>query len=74
MPGSDTLVQYILNQRILTSDFEGDLALVTDINFKRITIFDKFALQSQYNISGKAYGVLIEADKPAHLYHAKKKF
>jgi hypothetical protein len=73
-PGSDSLIQYILNKRVLTSNFEGDLALVSDSIFKKITILDRDALQSQYHISDKTYGVVIESDKPANLYHAKKKF
>jgi hypothetical protein len=73
-PASDTAIQYILNKRILTTNFEGDLALINDSTFKRITILDSSVLQSQYHISGKEHGVLVESDKPANLYHAKKKF
>jgi hypothetical protein len=72
--GSDTAIQYILNKRILTTNFEGDLAIINDSIFKRITILDKEALQDQYHITDKTYGVLIESAKPASLYHAKRKF
>jgi hypothetical protein len=73
-PESDTSVQYFLNKRVLKSNFEGDLALINDSTFKKITIFDKQTLQAQYKITDKEYGVLIESDKPANLYHANKKF
>lgn len=73
-PGSDTAIQYILNNRILTKNFEGDLALIDDSTFKNIKILDRPALESQYQISDKKYGVVIESDKPANLYHANKKF
>ncbi len=73
-PEADSSVQYILNKRVLTSNFEGDLALINDSIFKSITILDKETLQIKFNISGKEYGVLIESGKPANLYHARKKF
>jgi hypothetical protein len=73
-PGSDTLIQYILNKHVLTTNFEGDLALINDSIFKKITILDKETITNQYHITDKEYGVLIESEKPADLYHAKKKF
>lgn len=73
-PESDTAIQYILNSKILTSNFEGDLSLITDSLFKAITILDKETLQTKYGISGKTNGVWIQADKPGDLYRAKKKF
>jgi hypothetical protein len=63
-PGGDSSVQYILNNRILVKNFEGDLALIKDSTFKTITILDKKTLQSQYNISNKEYGVLVEVSRP----------
>lgn len=73
-PAGDTSIQYILNKRVLTSNFEGDLALIGDSTFKSITILDKQTLKDKFKISDREYGVLIESDKPANLYHAKKKF
>jgi len=72
--GSDTAVQYILNKRILTKNFEGDLALINDSTFKKITIIDKQTLESEYQITDKECGVVIESEKPANLYHANRKF
>ncbi len=73
-PESYTAVQYILNKRLLTTNFEGDLASINDSLFKAITILDKETLQMKYGISEKKIGVWIEADKPGDLYRAKKKF
>lgn len=73
-PQSDTIVQYILNTRILKSNFEGDLSLIDDSIFKGITVIDSTTLQKDYGISGKPYGVIIKSDKPKDLYRAKKKF
>jgi len=73
-PESDTAVQYILNKRVLTTNFEGDLASINDKLFKTLTILDKETLQMKYGISGKTIGVWIKAKKPTDLYHAKKKF
>jgi hypothetical protein len=73
-PQSDSVIQYILNDRILTTNFEGDLALITDDIFKEIKVIDKETLQKNYNISDKSYGVIIKSDKPEDLYRAKKKF
>jgi hypothetical protein len=73
-PESDSVVQYILNKRVLTINFEGDLALINDSLFKALTILDPETLQMKYGISGKTIGVWIEAAKPADLYRAKNKF
>ena len=73
-PESDTAVQYILNKRILKSNFEGDLFLIDDKIFKGLKILDKSTLEKEYGIIDKDYGVLIESDRPPDLYKAKKKF
>jgi len=73
-PESDSTVQYILNERVLKSNYEGDLELIDDNIFKELIIIDKETLKSKYNIQDKEFGVMIKSDKPADLYHAKKKF
>jgi len=40
-PNSDTNVQYILNKRVLTEDFEGTLASIDNKTFKQIIILSK---------------------------------
>lgn len=59
---NDSSVQYILNGRILKSNFEGDLSSINDRNFKRLNVIDKSALQNRYNVMNKEYGVVIESD------------
>ena len=73
-PDSDSTIQYILNKRVLISNFEGDLMLINDNIFKEISLIDKKTLAKDYNILDKDFGVLIISDKPNNLYHAKKKF
>ncbi|MES1216224.1 MAG: hypothetical protein ABUT20_11980 [Bacteroidota bacterium] len=73
-PESDSTVQYILNKRILTTNFEGDLVGVNDKIFKEIVIINKETLISEYKILDKDFGVLIKSDIPENLYHAKKHY
>jgi hypothetical protein len=73
-PEGDSIIQYILNDRILTKNFEGDLSLIDDEIFKEIKVIDKDTLQKEFNITDKSYGVIIKSDKPNNLYRAKKKF
>lgn len=58
----------------MTTNFEGDLFLITDSLFKSITILDKETLEKEYGISGKTVGVKIESDKPRDLYHSRKRY
>jgi len=73
-PEADSTIQYILNKRILTSNFEGDLMGIDDKVFKEIIFLDKETLASEYKITDKAFGVLIKSDIPENLYHGKKHF
>jgi hypothetical protein len=73
-PESDSIIQYVLNDRILTTNFEGDLAPINDKIFKEIKVIDKETLQKEFGISDKSFGVLIKSDKPENLYKANKKF
>lgn len=56
---NDTTIQYILNNRVLTGDIAGNLSLIDDKVFKKITILSKEALIKDYGITGKEHGVLI---------------
>lgn len=73
-PQADSAVQYILNGRILTKNFEEDLSLIGDDILKEIKVIDKKILQKEYNITDKSYGILIKSEKPDNLFKAKKKF
>lgn len=61
-PTSDMNVQYILNKKILIDNFEGELALTDDKNFKSLKIISKEDLIKLYNITDKDFGVIIESD------------
>lgn len=56
---NDSSIQYILNSKILTEDFEGKLALIDDKDFKGIQIINKEQLLKDYNITGMDYGAII---------------
>ena len=73
-PGSDSTLQYILNERVLKTNFEGDLSLIDDSIFKNLIVIDKSALEKQYSVTGKEYGIVITSDVPRDLYKGKKKF
>ncbi|UKB83368.1 hypothetical protein LF887_20505 [Chryseobacterium sp. MEBOG06] len=62
--GNDSTFQYIHNGKVLTNNFEGDLALIDDKVFKTINIITKKELSSQYNITDKDYGVIIASNAP----------
>lgn len=70
----DDGIQYILNDRVLQKDFEGDLALIDDSIFKGILVIGERDLKKKYKIDNKSIGVVIESDKPNNLYKARKKF
>lgn len=73
-PQKDSSVQYVLNQRVLKDNFEGDLSLIDDKTFKSIKVIDKMTLQKMYQVMDKEYGVIIESSVPDKLYHGSKKF
>ena len=60
--GNDSTFQYIINGKVLTSRFDGELALVDDKVFKTLNIITKKELSSQYNITDKEYGIIITSD------------
>jgi hypothetical protein len=53
-------VVYILNEKVLEKNFEGDLSVIDDNNFISLTILDKQTLKLNYNISDKTFGVFIK--------------
>ncbi|RYE36220.1 MAG: hypothetical protein EOP48_29780 [Sphingobacteriales bacterium] len=73
-PQDDSTVQYILNGRVLTTNYEGNLSLIDDSIFRGIQVIDKKTLQEKYHVQDKSFGVLIESEKPDNLYKARKKF
>jgi len=50
---------YILNGKVLSSNFESDLFTIDDTNFGSLKIIDKDGLKKDYHVSGKSFGVVI---------------
>lgn len=73
-PTKDANVQYILNKRVLTKDYEGDLASVTDKTFKEIHIISKDDLFKNFGVKNKDYGIIIISAAPPNLKNGKDKF
>ena len=48
-PQSDSSVIYILNGKVLKTNFEGDLSGIDDKNFIELTVIDKQKLSKDYN-------------------------
>lgn len=67
-------IQYILNGRILTGNFEGDLSLLNDKLLKALKIVDKDDLIKKFDIHDKKIGVILKADRPRNVYNSKAKF
>jgi len=64
---NDSTVQYILNRRVLKDDFEGNFSMIDDKVFKSLQVIDSVALQQQYGIMDKRYGVVIQSAVPDDL-------
>jgi len=56
---SDATAVYVLNGKVKTDNFEGDLALIDDTTFKSIKIIDRKKLSKDYKIVDKEYGIII---------------
>lgn len=63
-PDDDRMIQYILNNRLLKSDYEGELSGVNDWNFQSIEILPKDSLMAKYGIYRKNFGVHIRVKEP----------
>jgi len=64
-PGNEKLIQYVLNGRVLKSDFEGELSALSDKNFKKVDVVPKDSLLKRYGIYDKIYGVIITTEAPS---------
>jgi len=60
--------------RILTENFEGQLASLNRKLLKDLKVVDQNALMEKFNVQDKKVGVIIKADRPKDLYHSKEKF
>jgi len=71
---SDSTFQYIINDKIQTGNFEGNVAMLDDWLFISLTVLTEEQLKTKYNITGKKVGILIEAKRPQNLFNWDKKF
>ena len=58
---AEAQIVYILNDRVLVNDFEGELSGVNQSNLINLKVIDKKQLKKMYNIDTKKYGVVINA-------------
>lgn len=61
---SDDQIQYILNDKVLIENFEGDLSMVNDSTFRELRVLNKKQLKKEFNVKDRKYGVLVTANKP----------
>ena len=52
-------VIYILNNKVLKTNFEGDLSGIDDKNFIELIVIDKQKINKDYNRSDKSFGVIV---------------
>lgn len=70
---SNVRIQYVLNDKILTQNFEGELAGIDDSVFKGISIINSPELEREFKVKDKDFGVKIITDDPKRMKGAKKK-
>lgn len=56
---TESQVAYILNEKVLESNFEKDLFDINDNSFLELKVITKAQLKKNYHISGKSIGVII---------------
>lgn len=56
-------VVYILNDKVLITNFEADLVTINDSNFIELKLIDREALKKDYKIRGRVVGVVIKTKK-----------
>jgi hypothetical protein len=62
-PENDKLVQYVLNGRVMKSDFEGELSAINDSSFRSIEVIPKDTLLKRFGIYRKSIGVIIKTNR-----------
>ena len=56
---TESMVVYILNNKVLQNNFEGDLFQINDTNFLTLKVINLEQLQKDYHVAGKSIGVVI---------------
>jgi hypothetical protein len=62
-PEDEKNVVYILNDKILKTNYEADLSVLNEENFIDMEVIDKKTLKKVYKISNKEFGVVIHSTK-----------
>lgn len=73
---NDQNVQYVLNEKVLKDNYEGDLASIADSTFISINVIGTKELKA-YEVTDKKYGVVIKTkvqDKPVQEEVQQSKF
>ena len=65
--GNDTSFVYILNNKVQSGNYEGNLSSINEDLFINLTVLTKDQLEIQYNIKGKEYGISIRSTRPKNL-------
>lgn len=58
----DSTVVYILNGKVLTENFEGDLSRINEESFISLQVLRKHTLLKDYGVKDRSIGVLIDAN------------
>ncbi|MEO7048177.1 MAG: hypothetical protein ABI091_22960 [Ferruginibacter sp.] len=72
--GNDQSFAYIINDKVQSGNYEGNLSAIGDEEFKGLEILTAEDLNKKYNVSDRKFGILIHAEAPKDLYNADKKF
>jgi|688.fasta_scaffold94191_3 hypothetical protein len=70
--GADTSFAYIINDKVQTGSYEGNLSSLNDQLFDGLEIINKENLYSKFNVNDKKFGILVRTKKPKDLYNADK--
>jgi hypothetical protein len=61
-PQEDKSVVYIVNKKILATNYEGDLSRINQNTLVDLMVIDSQELKKKYGVKGKKYGVVIKAN------------
>jgi len=62
-PENDKNIIYILNDKILKTNYEAALSIINETNFIDMEVIDKKTLKKNYNVSNKDFGIIIHTTK-----------
>ena len=70
--GTDNSFAYIINDKVQTGSYEGNLSSINGQLFEGLEIINKEYLYSKFNVSDKNFGILVRTKKPRELYNTDK--